>query len=161
MEDRLAKYIEAHLPATTVRIENLSRIPGGASRETWMFDALWESESGPESQAFIVRKDPPASLLDTDREVEYAFYSTFWGTDVPVPRMRWLEQDGAVLGGPFFIMDRILDCEVATRLPQTPPLLALQPVLAAEMYRILGSIATHDWTTGPVAKVMDAPTVET
>jgi len=158
MEAALARYLEAHLPASNVVVSNLSRIPGGASRETWMFDAEWETEGGRQSQAFVVRKDPPASLLDTDREVEYAFYSTFWGTKVPVPRMRWLEQDASVLGGPFFIMDRILGCEVNTRLPQTPAYVPLQPVMAKNLYEILGAIATHDWTQGPVAKLIDAPT---
>ena len=158
MEAALAKYLESKLPAESVKVTNLSRIPGGASRETWMFEASW---NGAESQPLIVRKDPPASLLDTDREVEYAFYSTFWGTDVPVPRMRWLEQDASILGGPFFIMDRILGCEVNTRLPQTPDYLPLQPKMAKNLYEILGSIATHDWAAGPVAKVVDAPTPET
>lgn len=27
-------------------------------------------------------------------------------TDLPVPRVRWLEQDPAVLGSPFLVMDR-------------------------------------------------------
>lgn len=160
MEAALAKYLEAKLPAANVRVTNLFRIPGGASRETWMFDAAWDAEGGEQSQAFVVRKDPPASLLDTDREVEYAFYTTFWGTTVPVPRMRWLEPDASILGGPFFIMDRILGCEVATRLPQTPQYVPLQPTMAKHMYDILGAISTHDWTTGPVAKVVEAPSPE-
>jgi aminoglycoside phosphotransferase (APT) family kinase protein len=75
--------------------------------------------------------------------------------------MRWLEPDASVLGGPFFIMDRILGCEVNTRLPQTPAYAPLQPVMAKHMYEILGEIATHDWAAGPVAKVTQAPTPET
>jgi len=34
MEERLARYLEAKLPAASVTVTNLSRIPGGASRET-------------------------------------------------------------------------------------------------------------------------------
>lgn len=161
MEDRLAKYLEAKLPASNVRVTNLSRIPGGASRETWMFDAAWAAEGGEQSQAFVVRKDPPASLLDTDREAEYAFYSSFWGTRVPVPRMRWLESDASILGGPFFIMDRILGCEGNTRPLQAPPYLAVQSEVARNMYEILGAIATFEWESSPAAKVAEAPTVET
>jgi aminoglycoside phosphotransferase (APT) family kinase protein len=160
MEAQIAKYLEAKLPAASVTITNLLRIPGGASRETWMFDAMWENEGGEQSQSLVLRKDPPASLLDTDRELEYAFYSTFWATKVPVPRMRWLEQDASVLGGPFFIMDRIVGCEVNTRLPQTPAYQPLQPVMAKNLYDILGEIATHDWTSGPVAKLLEPPSPE-
>lgn len=161
MEDLIAKYLEAKLPATNVRVTNLSRIPGGASRETWMFDAAWDSESGPGSQAFVLRKDPPASLLETDRETEYAFYSSFWGTAVPVPRMRWLEPDASILGGPFFIMDRILNVEGNTRAPQAPPFLAVQAEIARNMYEILAAIATFEWQGSPLSKVAEAPTAET
>jgi aminoglycoside phosphotransferase (APT) family kinase protein len=161
MEDRIAAYLQTKLPAAEVRVSNLSRIPGGASRETWMFDAAWDSEGGEQSQAFVVRIDPPASLLETDREAEFAFYSSFWGTSVPVPRMRWLEADGGILGGPFFIIDRVLGCEGSTRAPQAPPFLAAQPELARNLYEILGAIATFDWQDAPCAKVAEAPTVET
>lgn len=160
MEDRLEKYLAAHIPAATVSVTNLSRIPGGASRETWMFDAAWEGPNGPETEAFVLRKDPPASLLETDRETEYAFYSTFWGSKVPVPRMRWLEPDGSILGGPFFIMDRILNVESNTKAPQSPPYLAVQAELARNMYEILGAIATFDWHGTPAESVAAAPSAD-
>jgi aminoglycoside phosphotransferase (APT) family kinase protein len=161
MEDALARYLEAHLPAASVQVTNLLRIPGGASRETWMFDAEWDAEGGRETQAFVVRKDPPASLLDTDREAEYAFYSTFWDTEVPVPRMRWLEADASILGGPFFIMDRVMGCEGNTRAPQASPYLEVQDEIARNMYEILGAIHSLDWTNSPAARVAEAPARET
>jgi aminoglycoside phosphotransferase (APT) family kinase protein len=161
MEAPLAKYLEAKLPAENVRVTNLSRIPGGASRETWMFDATWGGDGEEHAQSFVVRKDPPASLLETDRETEYAFYSAFWNTKVPVPRMRWLEPDASIIGGPFFIMDRILGCEGSTRATQAPPYLAVQAQLAENMYDILGAIATFDWRGSEVERVAEAPTVDT
>lgn len=156
MEERLARYLEAKLPAASVTVTNLSRIPGGASRETWMFDAAWDGGS----QAFVLRKDPPASLLETDRETEYAFYSAFWDSTVPVPRMRWLEPDASVLGGPFFIMDRILDVESKTAAPQAPPYLAVQSEIARNMYEILAAIATFDWRGTPAETAAVAPAPE-
>ncbi|HMO95255.1 MAG TPA: phosphotransferase, partial [Tepidiformaceae bacterium] len=160
MEDKLARYLEAKLPAQKVSVTNLYRIPGGASRETWMFDAAWEGASGAESRAFVVRKDPPASLLETDRETEYAFYSAFWGSRVPVPRMRWLEPDASILGGPFFIMDRILGCEANTRVILAPPYLQVQQQIARNMYEILGAIATFDWRGTPIERAAESPTTE-
>ncbi len=161
MEQALADYLAPRLAESGVTVTNLSRIPGGASRETWMFDAAWDEGGATESMAFILRKDPPASLLDTDREVEYAFYSSFHGTRVPVPRMRWLEQDASVLGGPFFIMERILGCETNTRAHLAPPYLAVQPQLAHEMYDILAAIATFDWRGTDIERVCHVPTEET
>mgnify|MGYP001264470700 FL=1 len=161
MEEKLANYLKTKLSADTVSVSNLFRIPGGASRETWMFDAAWEAGGEKHFQAFVVRKDPPASLLDTDREAEYAFYSTFWDTRVPVPRMRWLEPDATILGGPFFIMDRILGCEANTRTILAPPYLQVQGEIARNMYEILGAIASFEWRGTPAERVSEAPTVET
>ena len=162
MEDALAQYLAPRLDAASgVSISHLLRIPGGASRETWMFKAVWQSEAGRQSQEFILRKDPPASLLDTDREAEYAFYSSFMGSAVPVPRMRWLERDASVFGGPFFIMERITGAETAPRMLQEPQYVAVHPVIARHMYETLGAIATFDWQPTDIARVTEAPTVET
>ena len=161
MEAPLARYLEAKLPAENVRVTNLFRIPCGASRETWMFDATWSGDGEEHSQAFVVRKDPPASLLETDREAEYGFYSAFWNSGVPVPRMRWLEPDASIIGGPFFIMDRILGCESNTRAPQAPPSLAVQPEMARNMYDILGIIANFEWRGTAIERVAEPPAAET
>lgn len=116
MEDDIARYLELRLPgASTVKVSHLTRIPGGASRETWMFKAVWDEAGGRQSAEFVLRKDPPASLVESERTLEYAFYSAFQDSPVPVPRMRWLENDTSHLGAPFFIMDRIGGCESNSR----------------------------------------------
>ena len=45
------------------RCTNLHRIPGGASRETWSFDANWSEDGKQVQEALIIRRDPDASLL--------------------------------------------------------------------------------------------------
>jgi len=125
-----------------------------------MFDASWHEGEEEKVEAFVVRKDPPASLLETDREAEYGFYATFWGSTVPVPRMRWLESDASILGGPFFIMDRILECESATRVIIAPPFTGVQPEIARNMYEILAAISTFDWHGSPAERVAEVPTPE-
>ena len=135
MEEAICAYLAPRLEARDgVKITHLLRIPGGASRETWMFKAAWEDASGRCSQEFILRKDPPASLLDTDREAEYAFYSSFFGSSVPVPRMRWLERDPSVLGGPFFLMDRINGGEANQRKITEPHYQAMAGEIAEAVY---------------------------
>ncbi|NJD65091.1 MAG: phosphotransferase family protein, partial [Chloroflexi bacterium] len=161
MEAQLAHYLEARLPAEHVRVSNLSRIPGGASRETWMFDASWHDGGEEKVEAFVLRKDPPASLLETAREAEYAIYSTFRGSKVPVPRLRWLEPAASILGGPFFIMDRILGCESGPRVIIAPPFTDVQPEIARNMYEILAVISTLDWEGSPAARDAEAPTPAT
>jgi aminoglycoside phosphotransferase (APT) family kinase protein len=162
VEDAIASYLASRLPgAHDIKISHLLRIPGGASRETWMFKAVWHDAAGRQSGEMILRKDPPASLLETDREAEYAFYSTFAGSEVPVPHMRWLENDISHVGGAFFIMDRIPDIEAAPRLLLEPRYDAVRSKVADEMYRILGAIHRFDWRGAPAENWAKAVTPET
>ena len=40
--DQVAAYLQHQMPdAREIVVANLWRIPGGASRETWSFDASW------------------------------------------------------------------------------------------------------------------------
>ncbi|MBI2765178.1 MAG: phosphotransferase family protein [Chloroflexi bacterium] len=158
MESLLARYLEPCLAdCRDLKISHLLRIPGGASRETWMFKAVWQTATGRQSQEFILRKDPPASLLETDREAEYAFYSTFAGSDVPVPAMRWLETGAEHLGSPFFIMERIPDIEASTRVILEPRYDEARPKIARRMYEILAAIHTFDWRDTEAARIAAAP----
>ncbi|MFN0095550.1 MAG: phosphotransferase family protein [Dehalococcoidia bacterium] len=158
MEEAIAQYLRPRLAAADLVITDLWRIPGGASRETWMFTASWDG--GRKRQDFVLRKDPPASLLDTDRETEYAYYSSFAGTAVPVPVMRWLEPDGSHLGGPFFVMERIHGGETAPATLQTEAYRPAHARVAKRMYETLAAIATFDWTASAIAKVAEAPALD-
>lgn len=84
-------------------VEGLARISGGASRETYRFDAL----DGGEHEALILRRDPPGSLIETDRRLEFLAIRSFAGKGVAVPRAVLLEPNGAELERPFFIMTRV------------------------------------------------------
>ena len=162
MESGLSDYLSPRLAGgAPVTIANMLRIPGGASRETWMFEAYWADGARQQKADLILRKDPPASLLETDREAEYAFYSSFAGTSVPVPTMRWLEPDGSVLGGPFFIMDRLMIGETSTANLQHPRYNETRPRIARRMYEILGNIHLFDWSPAPLATVTPIPSVDT
>lgn len=154
----LARYLSPALAGgQPVAVENLLRIPGGASRETWMFDARY----GGNVEQLIVRIDPPASLLETDRETEFALYSAFAGSAVPVPRMRLMEPDGSILGGAFFVMDRIGDCESTPRLLLEPAFDGLRAGIAYRMYEILADIHALDWSAHGLAHLAEGITCET
>lgn len=151
LAEQLSTYLSHRLAGgAPVHVEGLSRIPGGASRETWLFDARWVDADMEVTHHLVVRKDPPASLLETEREVEYAFYSAFAGTDVPVPAMRCLENDPAHLGSPFFVMDRLLAVEAAPRLLQEPPYRDHHDAYARRMYEVLAEMHRFDWRGTPI-----------
>jgi aminoglycoside phosphotransferase (APT) family kinase protein len=158
LEDALTKYLASRLDGSTgVNVSNVFRIPGGASRETWMFDAAWDERGARMEAALVLRKDPPASLVESDREVEYAFYAAFEGSDVPVPRMRWLEPDPAHLGAPFFIMERIEGCDANTRRILEPDYAEARPLLGRRMYEILGAIHRFEWGPTRICDVVQPP----
>ena len=80
LEEQIAAYL-GDLWHTPVVIEDLSRIPGGASRQTYRFDAV----IGEERRGLILRRDPVDSLIDTDRRIEYLAYQSFHPLGVPTP----------------------------------------------------------------------------
>ncbi len=107
--EQVAAYLQHKLPdAREIEVTQLWRIPGGASRETWSFDATWREGKAPaKAGRFIVRRDPEASLLETERYVEFRVYQAVRGTGIPVPEVYWLETDPRWLERPFFVMGRL------------------------------------------------------
>lgn len=101
LSERLERYLTRHW-GSEVTIDNLSRIPGGASRETYRFDATVDGVVRP----LILRRDPAGSLIDTDRQLEYLAFQSFHGR-APVPEPIVLDTEGAELERPFFIMSRV------------------------------------------------------
>src|ERR1700694_2987037 len=104
LEAELADYIQLKMPeAGQVCVDQLEQISGGASRQTYRFRVTYREGGRPHERRLIVRRDPAASLIDTDRKIEFAAYKAFFKTSVPVPEVLWLEDDPRHLGSPFFI----------------------------------------------------------
>lgn len=103
LSDQLAAYL-TRTGGTPTLVEGLSRISGGASRETYRFEAVTEGARTP----LILRRDPPGSLIETDRRMEFLAIQSFAGKGVAAPEALALEIDGAELERPFFIMAQVL-----------------------------------------------------
>jgi len=150
---RLEQYLSS-LWSDDVRITNLSRIPGGASRETYRFDA--ETRGG--VRGLILRRDPVGSLIDTDRRVEFLAYQSFHGR-VPVPEPVALEEAGGPLQRPFFIMQRIDGGTPAS--PFGPsPYGEHANAIGEALFTFLGRIARADPATLPLAQCLTPPAPE-
>jgi aminoglycoside phosphotransferase (APT) family kinase protein len=134
LQTRLERYL-SKVWAAEVKVRDLARIPGGASRETYRFDA----EVDGSSRGLILRRDPTGSLIDTDRHVEFLAYKSFHGI-VPVPEAMVLERDGDLLERPFFIMSRVDGGKVASVM-MTEPYGAHAARIGNELFSILGRIA--------------------
>ncbi len=98
----LEAYLRTELaPETTV--DALERMTGGASRETWAFDAASDGGSRP----LVLRRDRPGGVLGTSRGTERAVLAAAAKAGVPVPGVVCGSDDPAVLGAPFFVMARL------------------------------------------------------
>jgi len=84
----------------------------GMSSETIILTARWEEDGRPIEQKLVARVAPtaedvqvfPSYRLDHQFEVIRQVGDL---TDIPVPRVRWIENTGDVLGKPFFLMDYV------------------------------------------------------
>jgi len=145
LEARIEDYLAGRMPhASDLRVSGLARISGGASRETYRFRLSWHESGALQSRALILRRDPPASLIDTERRIEFEAYRAFFGSTVPVPEMLWLEESSGALDHPFFIAAEIEGFQAAPALLWTEPYLAAHEKLAERKWTILGEIGRSD-----------------
>lgn len=158
---RFTRYADAHIDgARNSEVTHLSRIHGGASRQTYSLDLKYDTPSGPVERGLIVRRDPPDSLIDTERRIEFAAIRSAHGqAGLPVPEALFLETDPEFLGAPFFVMGRI-----ETGTPVNP--FRLEDVephrqrLGTQFFRHLGAIAALPVEGSAIAQELDLPAQE-
>ncbi|HJZ22343.1 MAG TPA: phosphotransferase family protein [Bradyrhizobium sp.] len=148
--DRLERYLSRHW-GERVAVRELSRIPGGASRETYRFDA----EIGGRIRGMILRRDPVSGLIDTDRQTEYLAYQSFHNI-LPVPEPLVLETQGSELERPFFIMSRI-DGGLVPSMMNLDPYGGQAAAIGRELFTILGRIARCNPAELPIRACIEAP----
>jgi aminoglycoside phosphotransferase (APT) family kinase protein len=123
--------------ADRVAVERLRRLAGGASRESWAFDVVLP---GGAVDRLVLRRDPPGHHVQSSRRDEFALLRAADAAGLPVPRVRWCEDDPAVLGAPFFVMEFVAGETLARRLLRdaeyAPARAALPGQLAAALARI-------------------------
>lgn len=139
----LQSYLAAKFGDADLAVSDLARIPGGASRETYRFRARYKSAAVEVDRHLIFRRDPPASLLETDRATEFRAYRAFHRLGLPVPEPIALEFDAKALERPFFIMEEITGCEVASTL-NPDPYGSNREKIGRQFWSVLGRIAQAD-----------------
>jgi aminoglycoside phosphotransferase (APT) family kinase protein len=154
----LTEQLEAYLSRIweqPVKVQDMSRIPGGASRETYRFDA----RLGDQTRPLILRRDPVGSLIDTDRRLEFLAFRSFHGTGLPVPEAVALEEEGGELERPFFIMGRI-DGGKAQSPFSAPPYGEHAAAIGQQFFSHLGTIARADPLCLPISEFAPAPALD-
>jgi aminoglycoside phosphotransferase (APT) family kinase protein len=142
--DRLAAICTRHLGGS-VTIDGLRRLSGGASRESWSFDAV---SDGGTRQGLVLRRDPGSTVGSTDRSTEYRLLEAAAGAGVPVPTVRFLlEPDDDV--GDGFVMDRIDGETIPRRLLRDDEYAPAREVIVGQLGTIAAQIHAVDVATLP------------
>jgi aminoglycoside phosphotransferase (APT) family kinase protein len=113
IRDVLTEWMARQMPdATEVTITNLV-VPqsSGFSNETFLLDASWVENGEKVDAELVLRSQPVMSLLFPEIDLVTQQYLSMKllgeSSNVPVPNTRWAERDTAIIGGPFFMMDRL------------------------------------------------------
>lgn len=154
----MAAYIAGKMPqAAAVAVSGLERISGGASRETYRFVLSWTEGGSLRERKLILRRDPPASLIDTERRIEFEAYRAFAASAVPVPEMLWLEEGSEALDHPFFIAEELAGFQASPQALLSGAHEAILPTIAERKWTILGEIAKADPAAVGLTQWMEAP----
>lgn len=132
-------------------IEDLSRQSGGASRQTWSFDAVVNGER----HALILRRDPPAQgktererAVAIDRATEFRVLRAAHdaGVRAPEPLFELTPRDGL---GEAYVMRRVGGIAIARKLLRDAPYEAARGRIAGQLGEILARIHATDPATLP------------
>jgi aminoglycoside phosphotransferase (APT) family kinase protein len=85
---------------------------GGLSSTSVLFEASWTADGEQRHGAYVARMAPEASAVPVfasyDLATQFEVISQVAARcDIPLPKLRWNEQDGGPLGTPFFVMDQV------------------------------------------------------
>jgi len=154
VSEKLTAFLKRAHNAKSVRVDDLRLLTGGASRQTWSFDAAIEHADGrSETLALIARADQRQSVGLMTRETEYRVLEVAHAGGVPVPRVH-LMGDGS-LGAPFFLMERIEGETIARRILRDDEHAGARPKMTAQLGEILAAV--HRVSVGELAADLTAP----
>lgn len=109
-QDTIIAYLQTKLPhANELTLSQFTHSPGGWSHEIYIFYAHWKEDGQPVTRGMCLRKDPGAGLLRelSDLKEQYRVLQALESTAAPTPKVYWYEEDTSILGGPFFVMEKV------------------------------------------------------
>src|SRR5438309_7107047 len=114
LRKRLEAWLGTKLPAGASPLisEFQATSANGMSSDTVLFQATWAEADATRSERLVARIAPDEADIpvfpayDMERQFR-AIRLVGELTSVPVPRVWWSEPDPAVVGAPFFVMERL------------------------------------------------------
>ena len=135
LEEQLRAVLAEPL-ADDVSICRLSQLTGGASRQTWSFDAVGSDGS---VRPLILRRDPPEGEPQGMAH-EAAALRAARRAGVPEPEVLAASDDPSALDAAYVVMERLEGEALARRILRDDAYAALRPRLAEQLGEILARI---------------------
>ncbi len=117
----------------------LSRIPGGASREVYL--------AAGEGGRWVVRRDPPGAQSFAPLELEFALLGAAADAGVPVPEPIAFAPEGGLLGSAGFVMSHVGGDSVAPRLLRKAEYADARATLGVQLGTALARVHSIDPAT--------------
>jgi aminoglycoside phosphotransferase (APT) family kinase protein len=144
LETQIAVYLAHRMPAASeIVVDELGRIYGGSSQETFRFHTIWYEGDTAIDRHLILRRDAAAGLVVAERDLEYNVYRALAGQGLPIPGVYFLELDPKWLERPFFIMDMCPGKPGSPFVP-TDPYDGHGTAIGEQYWSILGRLAGID-----------------
>ena len=135
LEDQLQAIVSEAL-ARMITVRNLRQLTGGASRQTWSFDAV--ARDGP-VRPLILRRDPPEAPSE-GMSVEARAMQAARSAGVPEPEIIAYGDDIATVDAPYIVMERVEGETLARRILRDEAYARVRPRLAEQCGEILARI---------------------
>ena len=110
----------------------LTRIPGGASRETWLAEG--------DGARWVLRRDPKGSVSLVPMAEEFALISRAAQAGAPVPEPVAFEPDGGRFGSPGLLMEHVEGTSLAPRILRKPEFSEARGALTEQLGQALARI---------------------
>ncbi len=110
LQEKILAYLQSKLPrAKDLTLAQFTHTAGGWSHEIYTFYACWHEDGQAVTRGLCLRKDPGVGLLRnlSDLRQQYRVLRALESTPVPTPHVYWYEEDTTILGGPFFLMEKV------------------------------------------------------
>lgn len=148
--ERLRRFLEARISGDFA-INRVLQLPGGASKEQFVFDLEWQENGMERNDRMVLRMDPPASMVETPRLREFEALRAVRDV-LPVPRVFWATDDRSELGASAMICGYVQGVASPKEGAKTASGLGttygarLRPLLAGQFVSHLATLHSMDWS---------------
>jgi aminoglycoside phosphotransferase (APT) family kinase protein len=148
MRDVLQRFLSREYPEfESVEIQEFAPIPGGYSRETYRFDAVFTRGGASESRPCILRKDPPpaAEILSTSRQSEHdLLLRVAEHTNIPVPKSYCVANDHGIFGQRAMVIERASGSNMVSHLFNGGPCCDQAESIATHLCELIAELHLTD-----------------